>query len=346
MRIPPAGHAGSWFATASTTHSAFGPDDAPAPSVAPAAPRTGRGLPRMPAWGPMDSAEYGRTSPPEEIERAVRVLAANGPVVVLTGAGMSTDSGLPDYRGRTATARQPMTIHEFTGSDLSRRRYWARSTVGWRQFLQARPNQGHRLLAAIQAVSSPFPISAVITQNVDGLHEAAGTKRVIPLHGQLSLVTCLGCGHLSSRPLLHERMLLLNPDYAARIDALADQVAQAPDGDADVDRTHDFRYPLCGICGGMLKPDVVFFGEAAHPQVVRDCYAAVEEAGSVLVLGSSLTVQSGLRFVRAAVKAGRPVVVVNDGPTRADGVAAVRIAGRITDVLQLWCGAEKTKTDG
>lgn len=372
----PAGHAGAWFATAErpserpdcdALDSASSPTPTWAADTARASARAEansgdptrttthsatshrlahlpeamrRGLPRMPAWGPMESSLYGLTSTDAEIAAARALLAQHQPVAIVTGAGMSTDSGLPDYRGRTATARQPMTIQEFRGSDLSRRRYWARSTVGWEQFRIARPNRGHDLLAQIQRAESPFAISAVITQNVDGLHEAADTRNVITLHGALNAVTCLACDHRSSRQQLHSRLLAMNPSYRDRLQELADNVAQAPDGDADVDRTADFRYPVCGLCGGMLKPDVIFFGETARPEMVDASYQAVAQAGSLLVLGSSLTVQSGLRFVRAAARQGKPVVVVNDGPTRADQLAQARIHGSITDVLAAWLRAE------
>ncbi|GAA1326373.1 NAD-dependent protein deacetylase [Brachybacterium rhamnosum] len=313
-RAGPAADVGRWFSTA-------------------AAPAPARSLPRTPAWGPMDGAEYGRISGPDELEAALDLLR-EGPVAVLTGAGMSTASGLPDYRGRHAVPRSPMTFQEFTGSDLSRRRYWARSTVGWTQFGRARPNRGHLLLARLGA--GPLPQSAVITQNVDGLHGRAGSDPVIDLHGRLDRVRCLSCGARSSRSALHSRMLAMNPELAARIEELASDAAQAPDGDAEVDRTSSFRYPPCPLCGGILKPDVVFFGEAARPETVQAAFAALAAARSLLVLGSSLTVQSGLRFVRAAHRAGQGVVILNDGPTRGDPLATVRLHGRIEDVLGTW----------
>lgn len=309
---------GRWFATASTSqpHAAAG----------------SRGLPRTRAWGPDPRGGYGETSPPEQVRRA-RAVLGSGAVAVLTGAGMSTGSGLPDYRGADATPRSPMTFQEFTGSDLARRRYWARSTVGWEQFSRARPNRGHRLLAQL---TPALGISQVITQNVDGLHQAAGSPAVIDLHGRLERVRCLSCGATISRSSLHERLLMLNPQVARDLPALAADAAQAPDGDAEVDRTASFRYPPCAVCGGVLKPDVVFFGESARPEVVAAARQAVAVAGALLVLGSSLSVFSGLRFVRQAVASGIPVVIVNDGPTRGDDRADVRVAGRIEDVLEAW----------
>ena len=227
-----------------------------------------------------------------------------------------------------------MTYQEFMGSDLSRRRYWARSTVGWTQFGRARPNVGHLALAEIAA--GPVPVTGVITQNVDGLHQRAGSDPVIDLHGRLDRVRCQRCDALTSRQLLHQRMLSMNPELAARLPDLAADAAQAPDGDAEVDRTSTFRYPPCSLCGGILKPDVVFFGETARREVVGAAFGVLDGARTLLVLGSSLTVQSGLRFVRAAARAQQAVVIVNDGPTRADASATVRVHGRIEDVLAAW----------
>ena len=305
----PAADVGRWFATATSR-----PLNGPGPT---------RGGPRLPAWGPMEGARYGLRSHDHEIDEALALLR-DRPVAVLSGAGMSTGSGLPDYRGRDAVPRSPMTYQEFMGHDLARRRYWARSTVGWEQFRSARPGRSHRLLAVLSPAA--FPVTAVITQNVDGLHAAAGSDPVIDLHGRLDRVRCQHCDALSSRRLLHERMLMMNPELAA-------DAAQAPDGDAEVDRTSSFRYPPCPLCGGILKPDVVFFGESARREVVASAFAALEQARALLVLGSSLTVQSGLRFVRAARKQSKPVVILNDGPTRADPDASLRVHGRLEDVL-------------
>ncbi|GAA4518949.1 NAD-dependent protein deacetylase [Brachybacterium paraconglomeratum] len=318
-RAGPAADVGRWFTTATRR-----PLDGPGPT---------RGGPRLPAWGPMDGARYGLRSPDAEIDSALALLA-RGPVAVLTGAGMSTGSGLPDYRGRDAVPRSPMTYQEFMGHDLARRRYWARSTVGWEQFRTARPGAAHQRLAALDPTA--FPITAVITQNVDGLHAAAGSDPVIDLHGRLDQVRCQQCDALSSRTALHQRLLMMNPELAARLGQLAADAAQAPDGDAEVDRTSSFRYPPCPLCGGVLKPDVVFFGESARREVVAAAFAALEAAQALLVLGSSLTVQSGLRFVRAAGRQGKPVVILNDGPTRADPDATLRLHGRLEEVLLRW----------
>ncbi|MGY5765234.1 Sir2 family NAD-dependent protein deacetylase [Brachybacterium sp. DNPG3] len=304
--------------------------------------------PRPPAWGPVPGGAYGTVSPPEEVRAALALLRGR-PTAVLTGAGMSTGSGLPDYRGPDAVPRSPMTFQEFVGSDLSRRRYWARSTVGWTPFRRAAPNASHRRLAELARPGHPghpgrpghaapaiLPTTAVITQNVDGLHQEAGSDPVIDLHGRLDRVRCLGCDRLWSRARLHERMLAMNPELARRLPALAADAAQAPDGDAEVDRTSAFRYPDCSLCGGILKPDVVFFGESTRPEVVGAAVDAASRAEALLVLGSSLSVQSGLRFVRAAVRDGRRVVIVNDGPTRGDDLADLRLHGRLEDVLGAW----------
>ncbi|TQJ22679.1 NAD-dependent SIR2 family protein deacetylase [Micromonospora sp. A202] len=250
---------------------------------------------------------------------ALTSLVAGGGVVVLSGAGLSTESGIPDYRGPSGVARRhtPMTFQAFTRDPLARRRYWARSHLGWRLIAGAAPNAGHRAVAGLQQAGL---VDSVITQNVDGLHGAAGSTSVIELHGRLDEVTCLDCGNLTSREELDRRLREANPDFVARVAAVN------PDGDVDLpdEQVAAFRPVDCGICGtGMLKPDVVFFGETVPPQRVARCFAAVEQARSLLVLGSSLTVMSGRRFVIRAAKQGIPVAIVNQGPTRGDAHASV-----------------------
>lgn len=250
---------------------------------------------------------------------ALTSLVAGGGVVVLSGAGLSTESGIPDYRGPSGVARRhtPMTFQAFTRDPLARRRYWARSHLGWRLIAGAAPNAGHRVVAGLQQAGL---VDAVITQNVDGLHGAAGSTSVIELHGRLDEVTCLDCGNLTSREELDRRLREANPDFVARVAAVN------PDGDVDLpdEQVAAFRPVDCGICGtGMLKPDVVFFGETVPPQRVARCFTAVEQARSLLVLGSSLTVMSGRRFVIRAAKQGIPVAIVNQGPTRGDAHASV-----------------------
>lgn len=250
----------------------------------------------------------------------------DGPALVLTGAGMSTDSGIPDYRGPHAPARMPMTINEFRSGTVARQRYWARSHLGWGRMARADPNPGHGAVAALQRLGAA---GAVITQNVDGLHQRAGADTVIDLHGRIDRVICLACGALSDRLDLHRRLAALNPGFSERHAGLA----QRPDGDVELDDTADFRLADCLICGGPLKPDVVFFGENVAKPVVDRCYRLVDAAAGVLVLGSSLTVQSGLRFVRRAGRAGTEVAIVNRGGTRGDEFAGLRLNASLTPTL-------------
>lgn len=250
--------------------------------------------------------------------------------VALTGAGISTDSGIPDYRGPSAPPSSPMLYGEFISDEANRRRYWARSMLGWQSFGRAAPNDGHRAL-----VDAPGLVG-VVTQNVDGLHEAAGSDPVVDLHGRIDRVVCLGCGELSDRAALQQRLQLLNPGIDGYLPAGAAELDSArlrPDGDAEVDHWADFVLVACEGCGGMLKPDVVFFGESARKEVVADAFALVDAAEALVVLGSSLTVMSGLRFVRHAARHGIPVAIVNRGATRGDEHAAVRLDAGTTETL-------------
>lgn len=245
-------------------------------------------------------------------------LLAGRPLVVLTGAGLSTDSGIPDYRGAGSVPRRPMTFQEFRSGPAARQRYWARVHVGYGRFSVAGPNAGHRALARLDP-------DLLITQNVDGLHEGAGQRRLVALHGRIADVVCLGCGTTSSRAALEQRLAGLNPGWR---EAHADLVLR-PDGDVELTDTRCFVVPGCESCGGVLKPDVVFFGENVPIPRVERCYAAVDaltgSGGALLVAGSSLTVMSGLRFVRRAAKAGTPVVIANRGRTRGDPLASYRV---------------------
>ena len=247
--------------------------------------------------------------------------------VALTGAGMSTDSGIPDYRGPTSVRAMPMQFSEFTGSVEARRRYWARSYQGWQRIGQARPNAGHRALARLEGSG----LRGVVTQNVDGLHQAAGSRNVVDLHGDIAVVICLDCGHRTARAEMQRRLAELNP-YVARPTRL-EHAELRPDGDAVVDRWTDFVLAGCRECGGRLKPDVVFFGESVPKDRVERAYALVDSAEMLVVLGSSLTVMSGLRFVRHNAKLGRPVVIINRGPTRGDGLATLKIDGGCSETL-------------
>ncbi|WP_433272068.1 NAD-dependent protein deacetylase [Actinosynnema sp. CS-041913] len=267
------------------------------------------------------------------LDEVVRVVAERD-VVVLSGAGLSTESGIPDYRGEAGSLRRhtPMTYDEFVGSPAGRRRYWARSHLGWRTIARADPNAGHRAVAALRAQGF---VAGVITQNVDGLHHAAGTADAVELHGNLDRVLCLGCRKLSPREDLDRRLRAANPDFAATATRVN------PDGDADLadEDVRGFRVVACPECGGVLKPDVVFFGENVPRPRVEECYRLVDRSRAMLVLGSSLTVMSGLRFVRHAAKSGKPVVIVNQGETRGDAHATARVhlpLGRaLTDVCRI-----------
>jgi NAD-dependent SIR2 family protein deacetylase len=259
----------------------------------------------------------------------LRDLVRAGGVLVLSGAGLSTESGIPDYRGPSGALRRhaPMTYQTFVGSPAARRRYWARSYLGWRQIAKAVPNAGHRAVAELQAAGL---ITGIITQNVDGLHQAAGAHDVVELHGGLDLVLCLTCGLRDTRARLDERLRAANRAFTARVASINS------DGDAELSEEQlDGFVPVgCAYCGSeLIKPDVVFFGENVPRPRVDRCYALVEDARSLLVLGSSLTVMSGLRFVRRAAALGIPVAIVNLGPTRGDDLATIKVDGPLGQVL-------------
>ena len=249
---------------------------------------------------------------------AALALLRGRPLVVLTGAGLSTDSGIPDYRGPGSVARTPMTYQEFRSGPAARQRYWARSHLGWSRMRRAVPNAGHLALARLAP-------ELLITQNVDGLHERAGTPRLVALHGRIADVVCLDCGEITARDAQQERLAALNPGFAERHAA----AGVRPDGDVDLAETAGFVVPGCGGCGGVLKPDVVFFGENVPPERVARCYQAVDALadrdGVLMAAGSSLTVMSGLRFVRRAALAGTPIVILNRGATRGDDLATYRV---------------------
>ena len=275
-------------------------------------------------------------APATDLVETAADLLRNRSWAALTGAGASTDSGIPDYRGPTSIRATPMQYSEFTGSAEARRRYWARSYQGWRRIGQAQPNAGHRALAGLEAAG----LRGVITQNVDGLHQAAGSRGVINLHGDIARVVCLDCERLSSRLAMQRRLAELNPDLPPP--ARLEHAELRPDGDAVVEQWHDFVLADCTECGGRLKPDVVFFGESVPRDRVAQAYALVEATDVLVVLGSSLTVMSGLRFVRHNAKAGRPVVIINRGPTRGDDLATLKIdqgcSESLTALAQLLAG--------
>ena len=252
-------------------------------------------------------------------------------VAVLTGAGISTDSGIPDYRGPDSPPANPMTIRQFTSSREFRQRYWARNHLGWRHMAQTMPNAGHRAVATLERDGVA---TGVITQNVDLLHTKAGSRNVINLHGTYARVVCLNCGHTMSRAALAEQLEAANPGFAERAERLGG-LAVAPDADAVVADTDSFRFVDCPACAGMLKPDIVYFGENVRKEVVDQAYSLVDESDALLVAGSSLTVFSGYRFVRHAAARGIPIAIINRGPTRGDDLATVKVHGGCSELLVL-----------
>ncbi|MEO3761190.1 NAD-dependent protein deacetylase [Mycobacterium sp. B14F4] len=252
-------------------------------------------------------------------------------IAVLTGAGMSTDSGIPDYRGPDSPPSNPMTIRQFTSDPVFRQRYWARNHLGWRHMDATLPNAGHRALAALEAAGV---VSGLITQNVDLLHTKAGSDNVVNLHGTYAQVICLDCGHTMSRAALADLLEAANPGFARRAESVGG-LAVAPDADAVVGDTASFRIVDCARCGGMLKPDIVYFGESVPKELVEQAYSLVDAADALLVAGSSLTVYSGYRFVRHAAAAGRPIAIVNRGPTRGDDLATVKVDNGCSPMLAL-----------
>lgn len=265
-----------------------------------------------------DAARFG-------IEYARKVLAGRS-ILALTGAGVSTESGIPDYRGEGKTERHPMTFDVFMGQEEARARYWARSYVGWSVIGDAKPNQSHFALARAE---SRGKISHIITQNVDSLHQQSGSEAVIDLHGRLDRVVCMGCRNVLPRLDMDGLLEDLNPGITKDL-----AVIFTPDGDAEIEITKDFRVPACLKCGGILKPDVVFFGESVPVERVQVAMQLVENAGALLVAGTSLAVNSGMRFARKAQSLGKPIVIVNKGPTKADEIAIAKIEAQTSIALE------------
>ena len=251
-----------------------------------------------------------------------------GAVTVLTGAGVSTGSGIPDYRDRDGEWKHapPMQFSEFAGSETARRRYWARSYVGWQRFGTARPNAAHHALARLE---SDGKVDTVITQNVDRLHSRAGSENVIDLHGDLGKVRCIDCNTIALRHNFQRELKDANPDWHARV------FRYRPDGDVELaENSHvDFAVPGCRTCGGRVKPDVVMFGESVPKGRVEDAMSAVDRTDALLVAGSSLMVFSGFRFARHAHETGKPIAIINRGRTRADDLASVKVDADCGDVL-------------
>ncbi|MDB6090239.1 MAG: NAD-dependent deacetylase [Gammaproteobacteria bacterium] len=264
-----------------------------------------------------------------EIDALRKFIDRHSRLFILTGAGCSTDSGIPDYRDSDGGWKraQPVQFRAFMDELSTRRRYWARSLVGWKRFRRAGPNVAHLALARLEQQGR---VGLLVTQNVDGLHQAAGSRGVVDLHGRLDTVLCMDCGQRLAREELQRELLLRNPAWAT-IDA-----REAPDGDADLDGLDfsSFDFPGCASCGGILKPDVVFFGESVPRERVEAAMLALQRADAMLVVGSSLMVYSGYRFAQAAAQAGKPIATVNLGRTRADELLALKVAQPCAEALE------------
>lgn len=259
------------------------------------------------------------------VSRAIDALAGRR-IAVLTGAGVSTDSGIPDYRGQGAPVRTPMTVDQFLASDAARRRYWVGSHLGWRAFAAAEPNDGHRAVADLERSGIA---TGVVTQNVDGLHVRAGSRRVVELHGTMRRVFCTHCGQVFDRRDLAHRVEADNPWIL-----VPENVALGPDGDVLPESSDGFVIPECTVCGGMLKPDVVFFGEFIPAEKFREAEQLVQASEGLVIAGSSLVVNSGIRLLERARRRRLPVVIVNRGTTRADARATVKVDAGTSEVLR------------
>ncbi|MBS0382763.1 MAG: NAD-dependent protein deacetylase [Proteobacteria bacterium] len=276
----------------------------------------------------MDAVSASDFESAANIERLAEWLAARSHVTAITGAGVSTESGIPDYRDGDGNWKRspPVQYRDFVESEAVRKRYWARSMVGWPMFTAARPSAAHFALAGLERVGH---VTQLVTQNVDRLHQRAGSRNVVDLHGRLDVVRCLANNHRFDRDAFQTRLRDANPDWnvaPARI---------APDGDADLEGIDfdAFNVPACEVCGGVLKPDVVFYGESVPRETTAAALAAVEASDGVLVAGSSLMVWSSFRLVRAAVERSIPVVAVNRGRTRADDLYAFKCEGECGAIL-------------
>jgi NAD-dependent SIR2 family protein deacetylase len=272
----------------------------------------------------LHSPASGDAAAHAELDAAVELLRGRR-IALLTGAGLSTDSGIPDYRGEGAPVRSPMTFSQFLGDGTYRKRYWAGSHLGWKRFAAAMPNAGHTAVAALETAGI---INGVITQNVDGLHLRAGSQRVVDLHGSMDRVRCLTCGQYYARGDIAARLAAANPwlDDEARVEL-------SPDGDVQIESVEDFVVPDCSVCGGLLKPDVVFFGEFVPVEKFTEASALVQTAEALIIAGSSLMVNSGIRLLDQAVKRRLPVVVINRGVTKGDTRAAVKIEAGTSETL-------------
>lgn len=259
-----------------------------------------------------------------QIETAVELLRGRT-AAVLTGAGVSTDSGIPDYRGEGAPVRTPMTFQQFLADLDYRKRYWAGSQLGWERFDSATPNEGHRALVGLEQDGA---INGVITQNVDGLHLRAGTQRVVDLHGTMDRVRCLRCGQLYARTDVSHRIATLNPWLSE-----PNATELGPDGDVEVSNVDNFVIPACTVCEGTLKPDIVFFGEFIPREKFAEASALVQSSEALIIAGSSLIVNSGIRLLDQAARKKIPVVIINRGVTKGDPRASVKIDAGTSETL-------------
>lgn len=259
---------------------------------------------------------------------------------VLTGAGCSTDSGIPDYRDADGGWKraQPVMFQAFMGDSLIRRRYWARSLIGWPRFRRAAPNDTHHALARLEQLGK---LELLVTQNVDGLHQAAGSREVVDLHGRLNQAICMNCRQCVPREWVQAELLALNSEWAHR------DAREAPDGDADLDGLDfsGFHVPPCPHCGGLLKPDVVFFGESVPHERVATAMRHLRQADAMLVVGSSLMVYSGYRFAHAAAEAGKPIAAINLGRTRADELLTLKVTEPCAHALSFLLPEPPGETD-
>ncbi len=257
---------------------------------------------------------------PDAVESLDQFLFDNESVVVISGAGVSTSSGIPDYRDRNGEWKhtQPMQFGEFRSSEKARQRYWARSYVGWQRFSVAKPNVAHRVLADLESSGKS---ELLVTQNVDGLHQQAGSRNVVELHGNLAKVRCVDCGATHDRSTFQESLKAANAEWHAEV------LRHKPDGDAEVESASEASFSVsgCDVCGGIVKPDVVMFGESVPKSRVERVQSAIDRAAALLVVGSSLMVYSAFRFVRHAHAQGKPIAIINQGRTRADDLAALKV---------------------
>jgi NAD-dependent SIR2 family protein deacetylase len=264
------------------------------------------------------------------IDEAVSILRGRS-AAVLTGAGVSTDSGIPDYRGVGAPKQHPMSFSDFLQSHRHRQRYWLGSHMGWSRFAAAEPNRGHEAIASAEEASL---FSGVVTQNVDALHHKAGSLRVIDLHGRLDKVRCIHCGQSFSRQSIAHTIDLLNPWLEKR--DISGHIK--PDGDVDVAVTSEFVVPSCDMCDGVLKPEVIFFGEFVPTGVFDQAASLIARSEALIIAGSSLVVNTGMRLVNLAHRKKIPIVIINRGPTKADRLATVRIEAGTSETLDALVG--------